>query len=391
MNGMIHISGIIGLEYSLENLIVDVEKNKDSEQLTFLIDSVGGFVKEGFAMASYIANLKKPTVGLGKMVYSIANMLYFSTDKREYYEGGEFMLHNSWVDGVSGNKAELSEHIEEMARIDQRMMDVVMNATGISPEALSALMSKDSYISAEDAKELGFYNTSPKLNFVAMSRQTDLNLINMSQNKDKQEKKNLLKQLAGFLNLDIGAKAMDFTLEDGETTIFVETESADMLEGMSTNAPDGTHTLQDGRVIVVADGIIESVSAPSAEEGEEMDLAKENEELKSRVADLERKLSEYDNTAMEDENKALKAKLSDLESKVNGVEEMKAELKELKDSEEVIVKLAKGIESYREKFPSSPIFNQGEHNTEQGSRQEPTKGGSLSKQKMKEIREKNKK
>jgi len=100
---------------------------------------------------------------------------------------------------------------------------------------------------------------------------------------------------------------MELTLEDG-AMIYVESEDGE-LEGKATDAPDGTHKLQDGRSITVEGGIVTSVQEDSANmEGEE---DAEKVAMQEQIADLQAQLQEA--LAMKVEHES---KYADLENKL---------------------------------------------------------------------------
>lgn len=128
-------------------------------------------------------------------------------------------------------------------------------------------------------------------------------------------------------------KLMEAMLKDGETkieaeafeegqSVFVVTEEAEKIP-----APEGEHTLEDGRVLVVDDkGMITEVKEAQAEEApeaEEEEMSTAMADLAKRLEALEAKLSEVDTAKTEAE-----AKLSETEA---ALETMRQEVEKLSE------------------------------------------------------------
>lgn len=116
---------------------------------------------------------------------------------------------------------------------------------------------------------------------------------------------------------------------DGELALDtpVQTEDAD---GNIVAAPDGEYTLEDGRVVVVAEGkVTEIKEAPVEEEVIDEALAEEEvpaeepvaDEKDAKIAELEAKIAEYEATIAE-----LNNKIAELENKAEAPVEEAIEL-----------------------------------------------------------------
>lgn len=377
MEAIINISGVIGEDFTIKDLIVALEQNKDASSYRFIIDSVGGYVDEGFAIARYIESLDKPTSVYPVMVYSIANILFFAADTRISNPEAEFMLHMAWIGPTGGNKEQLRQMAEQLEKIDEQIKSYISQRTGLESSVLDALMSKDTFISNDEAESIGFYNQKEMFAFAAMAKESDvLKFKKMAEEKNElKEKRGILAQLGKILGVnEERAKNLDLILDDA-STISVDADDTNELEGASTSADDGTYRLEDGRQLTVSSGVVTSVEEASTEEAEGMEddeMKKENEELKARISELEAKLAE-------------KTEESELEAA-----NYKAKYDELEAAMVENIKIAKAIQSHREKFPDHPVFNQEKQNIASREAEKP-QTASLSAELMKRIREKTKK
>lgn len=155
--------------------------------------------------------------------------------------------------------------------------------------------------------------------------------IEMSEKLAALEKR--LTALGAKLGL-VTPKAMLLPLEGGDTELFIYSEDGEIEgkkavvaeggEPTETPAPEGTHTLNDGRQITVgAEGIIQSVSeaASAMENEEEMQAAKEK--LEAANKDLQ---------AAKDELKALKEAQAKKDAETSeALNALKQELDEIKE------------------------------------------------------------
>lgn len=260
--------------YTLAKLIGDIKSAGDVDGYEFYIDSPGGYIDEGFAIASYIEVLPNTTTVAVK-VQSIANIIFFAGEKRRFAENSEgFMLHKSWTN-VAGNEHELIAVAGELAKEDARMRAYISERTGLKDEELASLMKIDRYIDIEEAQGLGFF--AMNTNKVAYKY-----IQNM----------NALKKAGYALARAVGIKvvmAMTITLKDG-SKINIDSEDGEFV-GKPTDAPDGVHELEDGRTLTVKDGMVTDEAKIEGDTKETETVALK--EALAKIAELEGKLSEY--------------------------------------------------------------------------------------------------
>jgi len=369
--------------YSFEDLKREIG---DEVEVTIYIDSPGGMVEEGLKIYDYLKQRKVKTIALNAS--SIASIIFLAGEERLISPSAQMIIHNAWLrgneidDDMIVNANNLEELRQEFEKIDAELVEIYKEATGLRETKLLALMAEDTDI-AEQAIELGFANgiyTEDKernkekakcvmfnAHYMAMSNKEKLILNNDNMaNEATNDKLNAIeKALKGLSNMIFGsAKNMAVELEDG-TQIFVFSEDGEFEgkraviadeDGRPTeeNAPEGTHTLRDGRQIVVGEGgIIQAVEeAPDAEamekerqamEDEKKMLMEEKEALQAKVeamnAEMEEKEKSYKDqfNALAKEIKALKEEVigeaNEIENKTKAVVEDKEEWGKLSVSE----------------------------------------------------------
>ena len=118
------ISGVIGdsgffdeKTTNLIDVVNAVNQDKEADGYRFIIDSVGGDVKTGFAIAKYIESLPN-TETVAKHVYSIATVIFLAGKKRVANSESVFMIHNPWS-SVDGDSEQLRRVAVELEKVEK--------------------------------------------------------------------------------------------------------------------------------------------------------------------------------------------------------------------------------------------------------------------------------
>jgi ATP-dependent protease ClpP protease subunit len=280
MEAIINIKGDIGDDITFMDVLTAVQEAKGASSYTFVVDSNGGFVDEGFRIARLIEGLDKPTKTIAKKVYSIANIIFFAGQERTAEMDADFMLHMAWFQPPAGNADDLRSWGEMLDKEDTRIREYITDKTGINDAILSEVMKQDTYVNAEQAGKLGFFNQVQQLRAVAK-------FTNNNMSKSEKEAKSLLEQIKSL----VGIKAMD-----EEEVIEEETANPFAME-------DGDYEMKDGKMLSVKDGLIVALSDAPAN--------MEEEEEEKKIEELENALEETqtENASMLAEMRAIKAHL----------------------------------------------------------------------------------
>ena len=137
--------------------LMELETKDPFSDITIFIDSYGGYVDSFVAMhdAIQLCRCDVATVCLGKAM-SCGQMLLISGKK-----GKRFITPNSTVlmhplsMGSYGNIHEIEVEAKEGRRQQDMLQNMIRKYTKINKKKLDELMSKDSYIPAKEALELG--------------------------------------------------------------------------------------------------------------------------------------------------------------------------------------------------------------------------------------------
>ena len=123
------------------------------------INSPGGDVFAGLGMfnmiRSFAASGKKVTTRVTGVAASIASIIMLAGDKREMPKNAFAMIHSP-MSGTYGTAEELRETADTVDKIGASLRDIYVNRMGMKPEAVDAMMAKDTWLTADECLENGF-------------------------------------------------------------------------------------------------------------------------------------------------------------------------------------------------------------------------------------------
>ena len=187
-------------EVGAKEFVADLSK-VTSNDITVRINSGGGSVFAGFAMYNSLKQHKASvTVRVDGLAGSAASIVAMAGDKIIMPLGSMMFIHNSWT-VTAGNSGELKEHAEMLSKIDTTMLEVYKAKTGLDEATIKDLMDKDSWLTANEAKNLGFATDIEDVNVAASLDGKNLVLGSVKFDYDKLPKNGL--------KIDIGASVVE--------------------------------------------------------------------------------------------------------------------------------------------------------------------------------------
>lgn len=298
---------------------------EDDNVIDLRIFCDGGNVIEGWAIYDRLrATGKDISVIVEGKAASMATIIMMAApkDKRKAYSNTIFKVHNPWIDGFylhEVNANGLRKAADGLQREQDKMLDLYEERCECSREEMQALMDEDKWIGTDEAIRMGLIAEvippiSAKANYVI--------------NKSMKNKKNMVSVEQTWLDkvLSYFGKAkvedvvfgLSLTTTDGQT-INVEREEGEPQVGDAAS-PDGTFTLEDGRIITIENGVItdikSAVSGTSEGDGgnggettatdDDVDALRSRvAELEAEVANLKSQLEESAKNAKSAEDKAI--------------------------------------------------------------------------------------
>lgn len=128
----------------------------NAKDLTVEISSAGGDIVPALAMYHMLRESGKnvTTKNMG-VAASSASIVFLAGDKRIAPKNTQLMVHAPWSI-KAGNSAELKEAAESLGKIQANFESIYAKRTGQSAEVVKGWMEKDTWLSAEEGKALGF-------------------------------------------------------------------------------------------------------------------------------------------------------------------------------------------------------------------------------------------
>lgn len=274
----------------------------DEQEVMLELHSCGGDTTEGWAIYDTLRasgrTIHAKVVG---ECASMATIIFLAAPKerRSIAKHGRMLIHSPYFPDAGAvtrdNIGALQATLEEE---HNKMLNEYIARTGTDKETLEAQMSAGGWFDADRAVALGFAG------FIAPE-------LSASTQSKKDMKKNKLKAaLEAFCAAFASTSAMTFTTKDG-MELEVEREEGEIEVG-DPATPDGEFILEDGRTVIVKDGVIVDIKEAEPEEPEEEtpeteaveeetpeepaedveELKKQIEELKKENEDLKKQLEE---------------------------------------------------------------------------------------------------
>jgi ATP-dependent Clp protease protease subunit len=274
-----------------------IDDHQADTEITVRINSRGGDVQEGWAIADLLMSSGKKikTIGEGK-VYSIATIIFLAGSEREMMKNADGLIHNPFIPPYTladqYESGDLEKLAESLKQEEQKILNFYSERTGTAPEKLAEYMSNDTKLSADDMLMLGFATKiiepilayayiKPKNKFI-MDEKAFFEKLGSTLDSAISKIKNFSRVEAENLTLtDVDGKQLNLEKSEGEPAVG------------DTASPDGEYKMEGGKTIVVADGKVTEIREA---EQSELELAQ------AKIAEL---TAELENAKVETEKAAV--------------------------------------------------------------------------------------
>ncbi len=135
-----------------------LERIDGTAEITLFVASPGGSVSAGLGIYDTLRFISCPirTVCLD-LAASMGSIIYLAGDVREIAPHAEIMIHDPLISqGAGGSALTVAETSKRLLELRRRLTQIMVERTGLSTKRIHAMTSKDTYLSAEHACELGF-------------------------------------------------------------------------------------------------------------------------------------------------------------------------------------------------------------------------------------------
>ena len=134
-----------------------LESENPTKDIAFYINSPGGVVSAGLAMYDTMQYIRAPvsTVCIGQAA-SMGSLLLCAGAKGKRYAlpNSRIMVHQP-SGGAQGQAADIEIQAREILKLRQRLNEIYVKHTGQPIEAIERKLDRDSYMSAEEARDFG--------------------------------------------------------------------------------------------------------------------------------------------------------------------------------------------------------------------------------------------
>jgi ATP-dependent Clp protease protease subunit len=134
-----------------------LESENPNKDIAFYINSPGGVVSAGLAMYDTMQYIRSPvsTVCMG-MAASMGSLLLTAGAKGKRYAlpNSRIMVHQP-SGGAQGQATDIEIQAREILKLRERLNEIYVRHTGQPLEAIQAKLERDTYMSAEEARDFG--------------------------------------------------------------------------------------------------------------------------------------------------------------------------------------------------------------------------------------------
>lgn len=156
----------------------DLKALGDIDELRVYINSGGGDVFAGQAIYSMLRrHSARKIVYVDGLAASIASVIAMAGDKVTMPRNAMMMIHNPWSWGY-GNAEEFRKMADDLDKIRESLIATYEDKTGQAREKIIELMDAETWMTAEEAVELGFADEVEATNEVAASVQEGRLVVN---------------------------------------------------------------------------------------------------------------------------------------------------------------------------------------------------------------------
>lgn len=142
-------------DISSKRLVEELE-TLDAENITLNLCSNGGGTTAAIAIANALKRHKARVIAnIDGIVASAATIITSACDVVRMPKNALFMIHNPWTIAM-GEEKDFERMAETLSKVKNSIIETYIDKTGMDKDKLSELMDKESWFSANEAKEYGF-------------------------------------------------------------------------------------------------------------------------------------------------------------------------------------------------------------------------------------------
>lgn len=158
-------------EHSAQTFKNELDALGDVENINLYVNSPGGSVFEGITIHNMLKRHSAHVIAhVDALAASIASVIIMAADEIRMPSNSMLMIHNPWTFAI-GNAAELRKQADDLDRIGVSAIQSYLAKAGdkLSEEKLQELLDAETWLSAEDALEIGLCDVVEEANNMAAS------------------------------------------------------------------------------------------------------------------------------------------------------------------------------------------------------------------------------
>lgn len=189
--------------------IAGILRSIGSQDVTVSINSPGGDFFEGIAIYNILReHPHKVTVKVVGLAASAASVIAMAGDDIHIAKTAFLMIHNAWA-FVIGNRHDMVDASDVLGEFDGAMSGLYADITGMSNKATAQMMDDETWISGQNAIDLGFANTLLSEDDISESNNDEgntnaavkkMDILLAKQGLPRSERRELIKQIKGTPN-----------------------------------------------------------------------------------------------------------------------------------------------------------------------------------------------
>lgn len=224
----------------------DELKQISSNKLTVVINSGGGDVWAGLAMYNALRELDaQVTVRVDGLAASIASVIAMAGDKIIMSPGSMMMVHkaSAWA---GGNADELEKTIEMLKAVEESIVPIYAEKTGLSNEEVQELLNAETWMSAEEAVNKGFADEIAKKAVQEVVHQAFSGVLALSMSATKTSIESFIKAKA---EADAGEAEAEEELNDTDATTPTDKVDEDQADDVTEVAEEAKEETNETEVV----------------------------------------------------------------------------------------------------------------------------------------------
>ena len=327
------LSGEVGTWDVSARKIADAIEDRTSAPLVIKINSVGGDVFEGFAIYNAIKNHQGPTTAIVEgLAASAGSLIAISADMCIVRPASLMMLHNPHT-VAAGESKDLRQSAEVLDKVRDIMVQRYKNKTGQSEESLIEMLDAETWLTPEEAVELGFADkvdySEEQVGGLHSSLITKITAMFKTKSQIVEAlTSDEIKDLA--LGLDVSAK-LELVKALADNVEGVEEVCVKLGEGAEKymSSPEVAVIPMDDHALLIALGSLEerAEEEPEAMEEEEEEAMYEEEEEEEAQASVEAEVEAEAETEVKSEVETLSDVVAELKAQMEELKEERAAMK----------------------------------------------------------------